>query len=178
MPAPSHGQGHFPLDHSKPHPACPRTSPGLRIDTWEDLSPAPDLIRAISHLPQREDPWSKEECPCSAGRAATWSQWTTQRWCKCGTFPRWQVPLAQEAVFIPKAPCLQLWVPTGDWRACRSAHAPLQGGCDRLLLGGKALYNLLKQEGCSPNVFWLTEMNPKTSFNQLIKRKKKGKKKS
>lgn len=39
--------------------------------------------------------------------------------------------------------------------------------------GGKALYNLLKQERRSPNAFWLTEVNPKISFNALIKKKKK-----
>lgn len=78
-------------------------------------------------------------------------------------FPGWQVPSAPVAAFNPKAPCLQEGILPGLGR-WRSEGAEVLG-FSLSLGGGKALYNLLKQEHCSLNALWLTEMNPKTSFN-------------
>lgn len=104
-------------------------------------------------------------------------------------FPGWWVrperghppalPSAPEAGFNPKTPCLAAGVPTraGGDREEPALHCEQAAvlGFSLSLGGGKALSNLLKQEYHSPNAFWLTDINPKTSLNQAIKIKKKKK---
>lgn len=137
-----------------------------------DLSPLPCPACSISHFLSREAScFEADSRQAAAGReglregrakGGKLKHWVKlmQAWSTSldGRFPR-----HQRQCLIPRHP------------AFRREYLPGLGGCKckgivvlgfpLSLGGGKALYNLLKQECCSPNALWLTEMNPKTSFN-------------
>lgn len=142
--------------------------------TWRDPSPPPGPTRAISHLPRWKASRFEHPCPRGAGAGGKGSSASPMMMHTAGSrrrLPGGGFPGHQKQRLTPGHPAWGRGYPPGTGE---DGEAPAPQHEEAATLGGgKALYNLLKQERRSPNAFWLTEANPKISFNPLIKKKKK-----